>query len=200
MTQHRTTVYDEEDLRAESINTIIRHGLTQRSNALLIIGASLTTDGVKFLVKDFATAVHEQGGKVVFVNLTGPAMVVFGIAYAADPWLVKVDECILCGQSVYMQATKNLMWRCEKIRQCYGADVYIQVHRKHKYYEYSTSDEPSWPKSKPELARTYPIPVTKRPRDFVSSKALGISIPSDNNCDEKNSQGCCSAEITEPNA
>lgn len=48
-------------------------------------------------------------------------------------------------------------------------------------------------------ARTYPIPVTKRPRDFVSSKALGISIPSDNNCDEKNSQGCCSAEITEHN-
>ncbi|KAE9577836.1 hypothetical protein CGMCC3_g6236 [Colletotrichum fructicola] len=100
----------------------------------------------------------------------------------------------------FAKATKNLMWRCEKIRQCYGADVYIQVHRKHKHFEYSTSDEPSWPKSKPELARTYPIPVTKRPRDFVSSKALGISIPSDNNCDEKNSQGCCSAEITEHNA
>ncbi|KAK2741015.1 hypothetical protein CKAH01_18552 [Colletotrichum kahawae] len=108
------------------------------------------------------------------------------------------------------------MWRCEKIRQCYGADVYIQVHRNYKHYKYSTSDEPSWPKSKPELvslalgqsseahiflkARTYPIPVTKRPRDFVSSKALGISIPSDNNCHEKNSQGCCSAEITEHNA
>ncbi|KAK1840038.1 hypothetical protein CCHR01_17339 [Colletotrichum chrysophilum] len=108
------------------------------------------------------------------------------------------------------------MWRCEKIRQCYGADVYIQVHRKHKHYEYSTSDEPSWPKSKAELvspafgrpyeahiflkARTYPIPVTKRPRDFVSSKALGISIPSDKNCDEKNSQGCYLAETTEHNA
>ncbi|KAF4419024.1 hypothetical protein CGGC5_v011012 [Colletotrichum fructicola Nara gc5] len=58
----------------------------------------------------------------------------------------------------FAKATKNLMWRCEKIRQCYGADVYIQVHRKHKHFEYSTSDEPSWPKSKPELARTYPIP------------------------------------------
>ncbi|KAH0430377.1 hypothetical protein CcaCcLH18_07889 [Colletotrichum camelliae] len=51
----------------------------------------------------------------------------------------------------FAKATKNLMWRCEKIRQCYGADVYIQVHRKHKHYEYSTSDEPSWPKSKTEL-------------------------------------------------
>ncbi|KAK2776643.1 hypothetical protein CKAH01_12293 [Colletotrichum kahawae] len=108
------------------------------------------------------------------------------------------------------------MWRCEKIRQCYGADVYIQVHRKHKHYEYSTSDEPSWPKSKAELvstaldlrsethvfpkARTYPMPITKRPRDFVPSRALSVSSPSDKNCDEKNSQGCCSAEITEHNA
>ncbi|KAH0420029.1 hypothetical protein CcaCcLH18_07340 [Colletotrichum camelliae] len=51
----------------------------------------------------------------------------------------------------FVKATKNLMWRCEKIRQRYGADVYIQIHRKHKHYEYSTSDEPSWPKSKAEL-------------------------------------------------
>ncbi|KAF4486799.1 Calcium-independent phospholipase A2-gamma [Colletotrichum fructicola Nara gc5] len=28
---------------------------------------------------------------------------VFGIASAADPWLVEVDECILCGQTICMQ-------------------------------------------------------------------------------------------------
>ncbi|KAF4922070.1 hypothetical protein CGCF245_v015442 [Colletotrichum fructicola] len=100
----------------------------------------------------------------------------------------------------FAKATKNLMWRCEKIRQCYGADVYIQIHRKHKHYEYSTSDEPSWPKSKAELARTYPIPVTRRPRDFDPGKALSVSIPSDNNYNEKDSPGCYSAEITEHNA
>ncbi|GKT96931.1 hypothetical protein Ct61P_14781 [Colletotrichum tofieldiae] len=49
------------------------------------------------------------------------------------------------------KATKNLMSRCDQIRQRYGADVYIQVRRKHKHYQYTSSNEPSWPKTKAEM-------------------------------------------------
>lgn len=37
------------------------------------------------------------------MNLIELAKVVFSIASAADPWLVKVDEYILCGQSICVQ-------------------------------------------------------------------------------------------------
>ncbi|KAK2005725.1 hypothetical protein LZ32DRAFT_134554 [Colletotrichum eremochloae] len=80
------------------------------------------------------------------------------------------------------KATTNLLSRCDQIRQRYGADVYIQVRRGHKHYEYTSSNEPSWPKTKAEMVstvveqplkaniskeRTYPIPVTRTPTDFA---------------------------------
>ncbi|OBR06497.1 hypothetical protein CH63R_10617 [Colletotrichum higginsianum IMI 349063] len=63
------------------------------------------------------------------------------------------------------------MWRCEQIRQRYDADVYIQIHRQHKHYEYTSSNEPSCPKSKDELSRAHPVPVTRCPRDFATRKS-----------------------------
>ncbi|KAK1976179.1 hypothetical protein LZ30DRAFT_603985 [Colletotrichum cereale] len=86
------------------------------------------------------------------------------------------------------KATKNLLSRCDHIRQRYGADVYIQVRRMHKHYEYTSSNEPSWPKTKTEMVsaiveqplkanvgtlkqRTYPVPVTRTPPDFVSRRS-----------------------------
>ncbi|KAK1973608.1 hypothetical protein LZ30DRAFT_610341 [Colletotrichum cereale] len=86
------------------------------------------------------------------------------------------------------QATKNLLSRCGHIRQRYGADVYIQVRRMHKHYECTSSNEPSWPKTKAEMVsaiveqllkannsalkeRTYPIPVTRTPLDFVGRRS-----------------------------
>ncbi|KAK1973748.1 hypothetical protein LZ30DRAFT_742559 [Colletotrichum cereale] len=81
------------------------------------------------------------------------------------------------------KATKNLLSRCDQIQQRYDADVYIQVRRRHKHYEYTSSNEPSWPKTKAEMVstvveqplnaniskeRTYPITVTTTPTDFAS--------------------------------
>ncbi|WQF84239.1 hypothetical protein CDEST_09253 [Colletotrichum destructivum] len=69
------------------------------------------------------------------------------------------------------KAAKNLLSRCDQIRQRYGADVYIQVRRMHKHYEYTSLNEPSWPKTKTEMERTYPVPVTRTPLDFVSRRS-----------------------------
>ncbi|KAK1658509.1 hypothetical protein BDP55DRAFT_682309 [Colletotrichum godetiae] len=70
----------------------------------------------------------------------------------------------------FAKAAKNLLSRCDQIRQRYGADVYIQVRRMHKYYEYTSSNEPSWPKTKAEMERTYPVPVMRTPPDFASRR------------------------------
>ncbi|WQF76290.1 hypothetical protein CDEST_01304 [Colletotrichum destructivum] len=86
------------------------------------------------------------------------------------------------------KAAKNLLSRCDQIRQRYGADVYIQVRRMHKHYEYTSLNEPSWPKTKTEMVsaiveqplkannstlkeRTYPVPVMRTPLDFVSRRS-----------------------------
>ncbi|KAK2055574.1 hypothetical protein LY76DRAFT_577894 [Colletotrichum caudatum] len=79
----------------------------------------------------------------------------------------------------FNKATKNLLSRCDQIRQRYGADVYIQVRRGPKHYEYTSSNEPSWPKTKAEMERTYPIPVTRTPKDFASRQnCIPASCPS----------------------
>ncbi|WQF77135.1 hypothetical protein CDEST_02149 [Colletotrichum destructivum] len=49
------------------------------------------------------------------------------------------------------KAIKNIMWRCEQIRRRYGADLYIQVRYKHRYYEYTSSNEQNFPRSRDEL-------------------------------------------------
>ncbi|KAL0933513.1 uncharacterized protein CTRU02_212476 [Colletotrichum truncatum] len=59
------------------------------------------------------------------------------------------------------------MWRCEQIRRRYGAKLYIQIHQKHRYYEYSSSNEPNFPRSRAELVTTYPIPVMRSPLDYA---------------------------------
>lgn len=66
-------LYDELDPRADLISDIVRRDLLLRPDVLLIMGTSLTTHGVKNLVRDFAKTIHERAGKVVFVNLTKPA-------------------------------------------------------------------------------------------------------------------------------
>ncbi|KAK3377681.1 DHS-like NAD/FAD-binding domain-containing protein [Podospora didyma] len=86
-------LYDERDPRADSISTIVQHDLSLRPDVLLIMGTSLTTDGVKFLIKDFAKVVHGRGGKVVFVNLTKPAektwtnVIDYWVEWNCDAWV-----------------------------------------------------------------------------------------------------------------
>ncbi|KAF6805033.1 hypothetical protein CPLU01_16018 [Colletotrichum plurivorum] len=65
------------------------------------------------------------------------------------------------------------MWRCEQIKRRYKADVYIQVRYKNRYYEYSSSNERNFPRSRAELETTYPIPVARSPVDYEERKSRG---------------------------
>ncbi|KAK0368303.1 hypothetical protein CLIM01_14338 [Colletotrichum limetticola] len=91
----------------------------------------------------------------------------------------------------FTKATKSLLARCDRIRERYKADVYIQVRRMHKHYTYTSSNEPSWPKTKAEMVSTaaeqspnvnivkeriYPVPVTRTPQDFAGKRNRVSSI------------------------
>ncbi|KAK4119883.1 hypothetical protein N657DRAFT_649662 [Parathielavia appendiculata] len=62
------------------------------------------------------------------------------------------------------------MHRCDDISRRYGADVYIVLRRKGRYYDYSSSRDPSFPLSSAEIERTYPVPVRKTPVDIERRK------------------------------
>ncbi|KAM7210445.1 DHS-like NAD/FAD-binding domain containing protein [Rhypophila decipiens] len=91
-------LYDELDPRADSISPVPRHDQSLRLDVLLIMGTSLTTYGVRNLIKDFAEVVHKRrGGKVVFVNLTEPAkswgnIIDYWVKWDCDAWVGDLME------------------------------------------------------------------------------------------------------------
>ncbi|KAK1712234.1 uncharacterized protein BDZ83DRAFT_105201 [Colletotrichum acutatum] len=95
----------------------------------------------------------------------------------------------------FTKATKNLLARCDRIREQYGADVYIQVRRMHKHYTYTSSNEPSWPKTKAEMERMYPIPITRTPQDFAGKRSRASVVHTPQGTTAKgNDVSCCGGE------
>ncbi|KAM7191173.1 DHS-like NAD/FAD-binding domain containing protein, partial [Rhypophila sp. PSN 637] len=86
-------LYDELDPRAESISAVAQHDQSHRLDVFLIMGTSLTTYGVRNLIRDFAEVIHKrQVGKVLFVNLTEPAkswnnVIDYWVKWDCDAWV-----------------------------------------------------------------------------------------------------------------
>lgn len=60
---------DFERTVGEEIGRVSYHD-QRKADCLLIMGTSLKVSGCKSLVKDFSKAVHNRGGKVIFINTT----------------------------------------------------------------------------------------------------------------------------------
>jgi len=65
-------LYGEEHPHTHLISPIIQHNLSLGPDMLLILSTSIQVHGLKVLVREFAKAVHDRGGKVVFMNFTKP--------------------------------------------------------------------------------------------------------------------------------
>jgi NAD-dependent SIR2 family protein deacetylase len=97
-------LYGEEHPQAHLISTLVQHDLSLGPDMLLILGTSLRVHGLKVLVKEFAKAVHDRGGKVVFVNFTKPPesvwsdVIDYWVQWDCDAW---VDD---------LQARKPHLW------------------------------------------------------------------------------------------
>ncbi|KAL0466307.1 hypothetical protein QR685DRAFT_451054 [Neurospora intermedia] len=86
-------LYGEEHPHAHLISPLVQHDLSLGPDMLLILGTSMRVHGLKVLVKEFAKAVHDKGGKVVFVNFTKPPDSVwsdvldFWVQWDCDAWV-----------------------------------------------------------------------------------------------------------------
>ncbi|KAI1373334.1 DHS-like NAD/FAD-binding domain-containing protein [Hypoxylon crocopeplum] len=91
-------LYGEEHPQSDLISPIVQHDLCAGPDLLLILGTSLRVHGLKVMVKEFAKAVHNKGGKVVFINLTKPSesawgdMIDFWIEWDCDAWVDDLKE------------------------------------------------------------------------------------------------------------
>ncbi|KAL2142927.1 hypothetical protein VTI28DRAFT_506 [Corynascus sepedonium] len=97
-------LYGEEHPHAHLISPLVQHDLSLGPDMLLILGTSLRVHGLKVLVREFAKAVHDRGGKVVFVNFTKPPESVW--ADIIDYW-VQWDCDAWVGD---LQARKPALW------------------------------------------------------------------------------------------
>ncbi|KAK3389418.1 hypothetical protein B0H63DRAFT_98729 [Podospora didyma] len=91
-------LYGEEHPKADLISPIVQHDLSLGPDMLLILGTSMRVHGLKVLVKEFAKAVHERGGKVVFVNFTKPAdsvwsdVIDYWVQWDCDAWVGNLQK------------------------------------------------------------------------------------------------------------
>jgi NAD-dependent SIR2 family protein deacetylase len=85
--------YGEADSRTADIISMAQHDRSLKPRLLLILGTSLSTYGVKSLVRDFARTVHDSGGVVVMVNRTQPAsstwdrFIDYWVEWDCDAWV-----------------------------------------------------------------------------------------------------------------
>ncbi|KAI0394180.1 hypothetical protein F5Y17DRAFT_429212 [Xylariaceae sp. FL0594] len=86
-------LYGEEHPQSDLISPIVQHDLAAGPDLLLVLGTSLRVHGLKIMVKEFAKAVHNKGGKVVFINFTKPSESAWGdvldywIEWDCDAWV-----------------------------------------------------------------------------------------------------------------
>ncbi|KAH6612873.1 hypothetical protein B0J18DRAFT_447378 [Chaetomium sp. MPI-SDFR-AT-0129] len=97
-------LYGEEHPHSHLISPLVQHDLSLGPDMLLILGTSLRVHGLKVLVREFAKAVHDRGGKVVFVNFTKPPesvwsdIIDYWVQWDCDAW---VDD---------LQVRKPALW------------------------------------------------------------------------------------------
>lgn len=86
-------LYGEEHPQSDLISPIVQHDLSANPDLLLVLGTSLRVHGLKVMVREFAKAVHQKGGKVVFINFTKPSESTWGdvidywIEWDCDAWV-----------------------------------------------------------------------------------------------------------------
>lgn len=91
-------LYGEDHPQSDLISPIVQYDLSAGPDLLLVLGTSLRVHGLKVLIKEFAKAVHQKGGKVVFINLTKPSDSVWGdvidywIAWDCDAWVTDLKD------------------------------------------------------------------------------------------------------------
>lgn len=91
-------LYGEEHPQSDLISPIVQHDLSIGPDLMLVLGTSLKVHGLKVMVREFAKAIHQKGGKVVFINFTKPSESIWGdiidywVQWDCDAWVDDLKE------------------------------------------------------------------------------------------------------------
>ncbi|KAI9774178.1 MAG: hypothetical protein M1839_001880 [Geoglossum umbratile] len=66
----------------------------------------------------------------------------------------------------FRKRKNNILKKGDELRLLCGADVFILLRRKGRYYTYKSTDQPSWPPTLEKIDQSYPPPVKKTPIEF----------------------------------
>ncbi|KKA31093.1 hypothetical protein TD95_001780 [Thielaviopsis punctulata] len=93
-------LYGEEHPHSHMISPIVTSDLGVAPDMMVIMGTSLRVHGLKVMVREFAKAVHNKGGHVIFVNFTKPPESIWGdiidywVSWDCDTWVGDMKERI----------------------------------------------------------------------------------------------------------
>ncbi|KAH7016035.1 uncharacterized protein B0I36DRAFT_336440 [Microdochium trichocladiopsis] len=79
-------------------------------------------------------------------------------------------------KEIFNRTCKGGAKRFNKISKKYGARVYVQVCWRGRHYEYTSHDEPHWPRTKDDLEIIYPLTTQWTPQHSRNNLPLG-SLP-----------------------
>lgn len=86
-------LYGENNPHDAAIGDLSTHDIKIGPDMCIILGTSLKVHGLKLLLREFSKAVHDRGGKVIFVNNTKPPDSVWGdvidywVEWDCDAWV-----------------------------------------------------------------------------------------------------------------
>jgi NAD-dependent histone deacetylase SIR2 len=89
-------LYGEEHPDADMVGKLAEADINAAPDLMVIMGTSLKVHGLKFVVKEFAKAVHAKGGNVIFINNTAPSesawndVIDFHVQMDCDAWVADV--------------------------------------------------------------------------------------------------------------
>ena len=86
-------LYGENNPHDAAIGDVSTHDIKIGPDMCIILGTSLKVHGLKLLLREFSKAVHDRGGKVIFVNNTKPSDSIWGdvidywVEWDCDAWV-----------------------------------------------------------------------------------------------------------------
>ena len=86
-------LYGENNPHDAAIGDLSTHDIKIGPDMCIILGTSLKVHGLKLLLREFSKAVHDRGGKVIFVNNTKPSDSIWGdvidywVEWDCDAWV-----------------------------------------------------------------------------------------------------------------
>ncbi|TVY90171.1 hypothetical protein LAWI1_G005274 [Lachnellula willkommii] len=75
-------------------------------------------------------------------------------------------------QEKFRRRKISLVSKVDDLHRFFGADAFLVIRMRGRYYAYISTEGPYWPPTKEQMEQSYPLPEMKTPRDFDVVKEI----------------------------